>query len=30
MLKTTKEQVMKHWPMLALTPLISALDGVVV
>lgn len=27
MLKTTKEQVMKHWPMLALTPLINALDG---
>lgn len=30
MLKTTKEQVMKHWPMLALTSLISALDGAVV
>jgi hypothetical protein len=27
MLKTTKEQVMKHWPQLTLTPLISALDG---
>jgi hypothetical protein len=27
MLKTTKEQVMKHWPHLTLTPLISALDG---
>ena len=27
MLKTTKEQIMKHWPMLALSPLIAALDG---
>jgi hypothetical protein len=27
MMKTTKEQIMKHWPMLTLSPLITALDG---
>ncbi len=26
MLKTTKEQIMKHWPQLAFTPLFTALD----
>lgn len=29
MMKTTKEQIMKHWPMLTLSPLINALDGAV-
>ena len=29
MLKMTKEQIMKHWPQLAFTPLFGALDGAV-